>query len=431
MNFLPVSGGYYCYYPNRLLMKNMKLFFWGIFFLLFTPISLLAQGFQVNLQGQKQSAMAGGGAALILDESTIFFNPGAMSFVDHNAVSGGINPLWFKSAFNQSWSNIVEHVENHIATPLAVYGLWGPTQSKWKVGLGVYTPFGGLVDWGNNWSGKYTVTSLNLKAIYIQPTFSYQLTENLGVGAGFVYNHGEVDLQRALPINHSDGTDASAQLTGTGAGYGWNAGIYYRMDNGFAISLVHRSKVITKLENGDAIFNVPESVRSNFPVGNTFNAELPLPSTTTLAFGYPINENTSLALDLSFVNWEVYKELAFDYAENTPILEDTRSERNYSNGGSAKLGVQHRLNPELIIRAGAAYVLTPVEDGYVTPEAPDADRMILSAGFGYEINQNWELNASFLYESIFERTQTNLETGLSGTFKTHVYAPGISIGYKW
>lgn len=412
-------------------MKKLKLLFLGISLFLIIPAELFAQGFQVNLQGQKQSAMAGAGAALILDESTLFFNPGAMSFVDRNAVSGGISPLWFKSAFNQSGSDMVEHVENHIATPLAVYGVWGPSQSKWKIGLGVYTPFGGLVDWGNDWSGKYAVTSLDLKAIFIQPAFSYQLTENLGIGAGFVYNHGEVDLQRALPINHSDGTDASAQLVGTGSGYGWNAGIYYQMDNGLAISLVHRSKVVTKLESGDAIFNVPESVRSSFPAGNTFDAELPLPSTTTLAFGYHINDNTSLAFDVSFVNWEVYKELAFDYAQNTPALEDTRSERNYSNGGSAKLGVQHRLNPEFTIRGGVAYVLTPVEDGYVTPEAPDADRMILSAGLGYEINQNWELNASFLYESIFERTQTNLETGLSGTFKTHVYAPGISIGYKW
>ena len=394
-------------------------------------MSLFAQGFQVNLQGQKQSAMAGAGAALILDESTVFFNPGSMSFVKYNAVSAGMNPLWFKSAFNQNGSNIVEHVDNHIATPLAAYALWGPSQAKWKVGLGVYTPFGGLVDWSDDWSGKYTITSLDLKAIYIQPTISYRLTDNLGIGAGFVYNHGEVDLQRALPITQSDGTDAHAQLTGSGSGIGWTTGIYYRMDNGFAVSLVHRSKVVTKLEDGDAICNVPESVRSSFPEGNTFKAELPLPSTTTLAFAYAINENTSLALDASFVNWKVYKELAFDYAQNTPALEDTRSERNYSNGGSVKLGVQHRLNPEFIVRAGAAYVLTPVEDGYVTPEAPDANRVILSAGLGYEINQNWELNASFLYESIKERTQTNLETGLSGTFKTHVYAPGISIGYKW
>lgn len=399
--------------------------------LLSAPVLLFAQGFQVNLQGQKQNAMAGAGSALILDESTVFFNPGGMSMVDFNAVSGGVSPLWFKSAFNASTTDKIEHVKNDIATPIAAYALWGPDSAKWKLGLGVYTPFGGLVDWGDTWSGKYALSSLNLKAIYIQPTVSYRFTERLGIGVGFVYNYSEVDLQRMLPINFSDGRDAQAQLIGSGRGYGWNAGVYYRIPNVMAVSLVHHSKVNTKLTDGDAIFTVPASVQASFPIGNTFSAELPLPSTTTLGLSFPVNEQIDIAVDASFVNWKVYKELAFDYMENTSILQDTRSARNYGNGGSIKVGIQHQATDRLIIRAGTAYVLTPVKEGYVTPEAPDANRFMLSAGFGYALSPRWELNASFLFEDIESRMQTNKETGLSGTFKTYVYAPGISIGYKW
>jgi long-chain fatty acid transport protein len=400
-------------------------------FIFLFPTFLFAQGFQVNLQGQKQSAMAGAGSGLILDETTVFFNPGAMSMVDHNAISGGIQPLLFKSAFNREGTNLTEYVKNKVATPFTTYALWGPKNAKWKVGLGVYTPFGGLVDWGNSWSGKYALTSLDLKSIFIQPSFSYRLTDRLGIGLGFVYNYGYVNLQRAIPINFSDGSDAHAELRGSGRGYGWNGGVYYSIPNVMAISLVHRSKVITKLNNGDAIFTVPTTASSGFPAGNTFDAKLPLPSTTTLGLGIPINEKISVAVDASFVNWKVYKELAFDYAENTTILPDTRSERNYGNGGAVRVGVQHKTTDKLIIRAGTAYVLTPVKEGYVTPEAPDANRFVLSAGLGYKLTRNWEVNASFLYEDIQSSSQTNLETSLSGTFKTHVYAPGVSIGYKW
>lgn len=399
--------------------------------LLSVPLLLSAQGFQVNLQGQKQSAMAGAGSALILDESTVFFNPGGMSMVKVNAVSGGMNPLWFKSAFNRSTTDKTEYVKNRIATPLAAYAIWGPNEAKWKVGLGVYTPFGGLVDWGDSWSGKYTIISLDLKAIYVQPTVSYRITERLGIGAGFVFNHGEVNLQRGLPISFIDGKDAHAQLKGRGKGYGWNAGVYYSIPDLMSISLVHHSKVVTKLNNGDAIFTVPDAIASSFPNANTFNAKLPLPSTTILGLAFPINEQISIAVDASFVNWKVYKELAFDYAENTPLLQDTKSDRKYGNGGSLKIGIQHKTTDKLSLRAGTAYVMTPVKDGYVTPEAPDANRFILSAGLGYAITQKCELNVSFLYEDIQARTQTNLETKLSGTFKTHVLAPGLSIGYKW
>lgn len=407
----------------------MKRILSGLIF--FFPILLFAQSFQVNLQGQKQSAMAGAGSALILDESTVFFSPGAMSMVDQNAISGGISPLRFQSAFNRTGSNLTERVESKVATPFAAYALWGPNEAKWKVGLGVYTPFGGLVDWGNSWSGKYAVVSLDLKTIFIQPTLSYRLTDKLGVGVGFVYNHGHVNLQRALPFNFSDGSDAHVELDGSGKGYGWNAGLYYSIPEIMSISLVHHSKVVTTLNNGDAIFTVPSSTRFNFPAGNTFDAQLPLPSITTLGLGFLVNERISIAVDGSFVNWNVYKELSFDYAENTSLLMDTRSVRKYGNGGSVKVGVQHRTTDKLTVRAGTGYIMTPVKDGYVTPETPDANRFILSMGLGYDLSSSWELNASLLYEDVQSRTQTNIETGLSGTFKTHVYAPGVSISYKW
>ncbi len=395
------------------------------------PFLLFAQGFQVNLQGQKQTSMAGAGSALILDETTVFFNPGAMSLMKNNAIGAGINPLWFKSAFNESGTNTTEHVRNHIATPFAAYGVWGKDRARWKIGLGIYTPFGGLVDWGNSWSGKYALTSLDLKAIYFQPTVSYAITENLGIGAGFVYNHGEVNLQRALPITNNDGRDASAELRGKGKGYGWNAGIYYRSSRGLSLALVHRSKVITKLNNGDALFDVPSAVSASFPEGNKFSAELPLPATTTLGIAFSVSDKTDIAIDGSYVQWSIYKELAFDYEKNTALLQDTRSERNYRDGGSIKLGAQHQATDQLSIRAGVSYVFTPVKEGYVTPEAPDANRYILSAGAGYQLSPNWELNASFLFEDIKARSQTNLETGLSGTFRTFVFAPGIGISYKW
>jgi len=399
--------------------------------LLSAPLWVLGQGFQVNLQGQKQNAMAGAGSALALDEASVFYNPGAVSFLEKNSVSAGVSPLLFKSTFQLTGSNVNENVENNIAPPFEFYAVWGPKSNKWKLGLGVYTPFGGMVDWGENWSGRYALTSLNLKAIYFQPTLSVKITDAIGIGAGLVYNHGEVNLQRALPVNYPDGRSGLATLDGTGDGWGWNAGIYIKTLSNISFAVVHKSKVNTKLNGGSATFDVPESLRTSFPAGNTFNAELPLPSTTTLGVGIPLSSKTQLAFDASWVQWRVYQELAFDYATNTSALLDTRSERNYRDGASVKLGINHQASEKLALRAGIGYAFTPVQDGYVTPEAPDADRYLLSVGLGYAPTRHFELNASFLFEDVKARTQRNLETGLDGTFKTLVYAPGLSLTYKW
>src|SRR5690606_34771091 len=110
-----------------------------------------------------------------------------------------------------------------------------------------------------------------------------------------------------------------------------------------SIGITHHSKVITKLNNGDASFDVPGSLRSNFPEGNTFNAELPLPATTSLGFGFYPSTKTTIALDINWVQWHIYKSLNFDYKVETAALQDSKSPRNYKDAAALKLGIQQDL----------------------------------------------------------------------------------------
>jgi long-chain fatty acid transport protein len=403
----------------------MKKILLGLFTIL--PFCGFSQSFQVNLQGQKQIAMAGAGTGVAMDEASVFFNPGAVSFLEHNGIQGGVSALFLKTAFRETGSNITEYNKDRIAPPFQAYAVWGPAQSNLKFGLGVYTPFGGAMHWDEDWSGKYAVTSLDLQAIYIQPTVSYKITDNIGIGAGLVYALGKVDLRRAIPITLNNGQSSTAQLEGTTNDFGWNAGIYIKTIAGLTVGITHRSQVTANVTDGDAIFVVPEALASSFPT--KFSAALPLPATSTIGFGYTVSR-TTFALDINWVGWRKYQELAFDYDNNSRI-EDTHSPRNYNDAGAFRFGVQHQASDKFAIRAGVGYALTPVGDGYVTPEVPDADRLILSAGLGFQPNQHLGIDLSFMYENVATRSQTNLETGLAGEFKTAVYIPGLSISYKF
>ncbi len=408
--------------------------------LAFLPAMAFAQGFQVNLAGQKQIGMGHTGTGLVQDGASIFFNPGAVAMLPENSIQGGISPLFFKSAFNPSGTNDVYHNSNQVATPFSGYAVFGPKNSWWKAGIGVYTPFGGLVDWGQNWPGKYVLESLNLKAIYIQPTVSIRLAKWISVGAGFVYNRGSVDLTRAIPLANSTGADGQAELKGNGKGYGFNAGVYLQPTDKFSVGIDYRSKVNTTINNGNAMFQVPASVQANFPQPNTFNAGIPLPSTTSIGFGYKLNKAWTFALDGNLINWSVYKALAFDYANNTSALQDTYSPRNYQNAYSVRGGIQYMGNVtgsrskykhNLALRFGGGYASNAAQDGYVSPEVPDAKRYFLTGGLGLKVMKHADVDLSFEYEHLMSRTQTTIETQLSGTYKTDVYIPGISFIYHW
>lgn len=395
-----------------------------------SPTLVLAQGSQVNTQSPKAVGMSGAGSALFVDESSIFYNPGALSKMDHNSVSLGASAVMYRSAFSEVNSVDVHKTKFQITPPFSVFATFGPKDAKWKAGLGVYTPFGGAVDWGDQWPGKYELNSLQMRAIYIQPTISYKLTEKLGIGAGFVYNIGLVDLARSLPTYFPDGTAGKAELSGVGSGLGYNLGAHYNFDNKLAISLSYRSKVVTKLKNGDAEFTVPPALATSFPT-TTFNAELPLPASINLGISFPTSDRLAFAADGTFIKYDIYKELFFDYKDNTDALKDTKQPKNYKNAFSGKVGANYKTTDNLDLRAGLGYVFTPVRSEFVSAETPDNDRFMASAGFTYAVSDKWSFTGAYVFQHLIKRTVTSLDSQLSGTYETNIHAPSISLTYKW
>jgi long-chain fatty acid transport protein len=172
-------------------------------------------------------------------------------------------------------------------------------------------------------------------------------------------------------------------------------------------------------------------LKTSFPQPNTFSSTIPLPATNSIGFGFYPGNKWILALDVNMVSWDAYKTLSFDYKTNTAVLQDTRSARNYQQAFSLRGGAQYKANDKLALRFGGGYAGTAVLDGYVTPEVPDANRVYGTLGLGYTVAKHLDIDISFEYEYLMKRTQTNFESQLSGTFKTDVYIPGISLAYHW
>jgi long-chain fatty acid transport protein len=183
------------------------------------------------------------------------------------------------------------------------------------------------------------------------------------------------------------------------------------------------------VESGDATFTVPAALAANFPNGN-FKATLPLPQVLTLGIGFMPNSKLSFALDINYVGWKAYDTLAFDYEMNTTSLKDTKSPRNYENSLAFRLGGQYKVTEKIAARLGIAYGMTPVQNGYQTPETPDANRINYTIGVGYNLGKGFGADASFLFTTL-KREGTNIETQLNGTYKTNVCIPGLSLHYNF
>jgi long-chain fatty acid transport protein len=393
------------------------------------PFFVSAQGFQVSLQGQRQQAMAGAGAANIQDGASLFYNPGGVSFLKKNSLSFGTTPVRAHVQYVDASTAEVSETHSPAGYPFTGYAVFGKESSKMRFGMAAYTPFGSTIDYEKGWTGRFVLTHLQLAAVYLQPTVSYRISNKVGIGAGFVYGIGKVNLQRDIPVTDEKGEYGRAELAGKASGIGFNAGLYYKPCTNFSVGLTHHSKVDMRLKEGTATFTVPASLAASFPSGK-FSTDLPLPSITTLGLAYTASPKTTMVFDASYVGWKSFDTLTFDYEKNTSELSDTKTAYNYENAMAFRLGAQYAVSKKFDARAGIKYLTTPVQDGFVTPDVPDAANVNYSVGFGYKCNSRFAIDASFTFQNM-ERTGTNTATGFTGTYKTYIYMPGISFNYNF
>lgn len=393
-------------------------------------INVKAEGYAVNVQGNKQTGMGHVGTALNFDASSMQWNPGALATLDqkYSFSVGGFATI-IKTEFTGALGK--EETDNPTGTPFYLYGSM-KVNDKLAFGLGVYTPFGNTVDFGKTWSGKYLIQDISLKAIYIQPTVSYQLADWISVGAGLNIVYGSVELNKALPLASLGAPDGEVEISGSKIQYGYNLGIFLQPTEKLNIGLSYRSQVDVELEysDGDVDFTVVDPVSSYFPDGNVA-ATLPLPASFNIGLAYQIDEKWLVSADVNFVQWDEYKSLDFDFETNTAALADSESVRNWSNSTTYRIGAQYSANEKLDIRAGFYYDETPTNKAFYTPETPGANKIGISAGCSYMLTDKLSVDASLLYIKGEKITAVDGNSGFAGEYENTGFLPGIGVSYNF
>src|SRR5690606_8202710 len=173
-----------------------------------------------------------------------------------------------------------------------------------------------------------------------------------------------------------------ARLHADGQGFGFQLGMHWNPNETFHLGLSYRSQVNMITRQGLAEFQVPGSLISQFPT-TTYETRLPLPMVASLGLGLKLNARLSLQADAQFTGWAAFKNLRIDFQENTGMLSDIESPRDFRNTFSFRLGGHYQYSDRVAFMLGGGWEPSPVPDGMVSPEFASANQALVSGGLSY------------------------------------------------
>jgi long-chain fatty acid transport protein len=304
-------------------------------------------------------------------------------------------------------------------------------------GFGIYTPYGNRVEWPTDWAGSHLVNSIELQAIYLQPTIAYQITPSTSFGFGPNLVLGSVEFNRNLSTSLTDENGDRSNVTIEAENvpaWGFNIGLLHKFNESTRIGVSYRSEVIVEARDEDANFkNIPTALEDTFADGE-FDADLPLPAELTLGIAYGYSNKLTLAFDYNYTFWDVYDELVIEF-DNGLVSENPR---NYEDASILRFGLQYRSSEKWTWRAGIYFDESPVPDGAFAPETPRNDAIGYTGGLTYHASKNLEFDVSVLILT-FEKDDNSYdfyEEGgqtipFGGTYDSAANSIGFGVSYKY
>ena len=173
---------------TKIILRNIILLSLASILLHLLPHCTYAGGFQVNLQGQKQTGMGHCGTGLLLGASNAFFNPGGFAFIDSNRIALGGSFISSNITYLEPYPGIyTTQTISGVGTPITLYSSFKIKKlPKWNMGLAVYTPFGSGIKYEDDWKGQAVIREMALKTIFIQPTVGFRLSGKIEIGRAHV-----------------------------------------------------------------------------------------------------------------------------------------------------------------------------------------------------------------------------------------------------
>ncbi|WP_040485717.1 OmpP1/FadL family transporter [Lutibaculum baratangense] len=290
-------------------------------------------------------------------------------------------------------------------------------------GVSVNAGYGLVTKTNVNHAAQIYGRTSDVFSLNAQPTVGYRINDMISVGVGLQIQYFDVRLTQGVAPGPGAPT---AILSGDDTGFGATAGILFTPMPGTEIGLGYRSRIEHSLEGSVAVPGL-----GSFPIAT----DITLPDIVSLGVRHRFNDRFTLLGTVEWSNWSEFSTFRIT-GPGSAVVPELPFE--YEDGWFYSVGGEYAVNDQLTLRAGIGWEESPVSDEVRTVRLPDNDRLWLSAGASYDVNERLKLNAAYTYlatsdtEVVYAPGNPHYEPGLP-LYRADVDADVhiVSLGLKY
>ncbi|MEM9146655.1 MAG: outer membrane protein transport protein [Pseudomonadota bacterium] len=356
-----------------------------------------AGAFQLNERSTKAlGASLAGSVSAASDVTFITFNPAALATVENVAMGGSlslVSPISNAEIVTGPAAGLTDDADSARAVPSSAAAL--RVTDELVIGFGVYAPFGLVTKYDSSFPAAGDAVTSELDAVSFSPMISYEPIEGLSFGAAF--NVLAIDARL---------TNAVIVLDGYNVEYGFSLGALWEPIDGTQIGIAYHAGYDAELEG----------IHENAIIGlaaDDLIAKASLPSTFQVGITQAITDDLRVMGEFRWIDWSAFDTIdvitpSFSFA---PPLDNFSDVQNYEDAFFGAIGAEYDINDQFTIRGGVAYDQTPTTDEFRTPRVPDEDRVWISAGVSFSMNEHMTMDASYSYLHALSDPEVTIRSG--------------------
>jgi long-chain fatty acid transport protein len=356
-------------------------------FFIFINTTALAGGLYINEFGTPGMGTAGAGTnAVASDASTSFHNPAGMTRIKGKEFMGTGGFIYSTVKFDpDSNTPIAGGNGGDAGGPAPVLGGFyvHSLNDRWKLGASLISITGAILDYDDDWAGRYLNTEVTLLTLTFSPSVAYQVNDWLSLGGGPQIMYANLELKAKAPPPIGNG---EVKIDGDDVAFGFGLGALIELSKRTRFGISYQSEIKPEF-SGDVKFS---GGAGSADAGT--DTELTLARFIRISGYHELNNRWALLGTVGWENWSEFENINISTGQGSQKIP-----RNWDDTWKFAAGVHFRPVDKWLLQLGFAYDTSPVDSDDRTPDMPMDRQIRYATGAQYKWSDRLSTGAQFVY----------------------------------